>query len=190
MAVKYIVDGQEFFTVSQVRAYLGNRRPNSVLFGNPPTENEAEFWTQLGVTYQLYDVDPQPQPERTLDEAKAQKLSELDSAYTKWRTEDAYITSSLGFRADSDERANTDVGGLVIAQERKDAATRTVEYFRDYDNEIHPLNLEQLKTIQVEIINECKRTYDVKWSLEKQIKEATTVEDVDSIVIQFEPEEA
>ncbi len=126
-----------------------------------------------------YEVVAIPDP--TLEEAKTQKLTELSSAFDAWRTDGATLISSLGFEADADEKAYTDVNGLVTLGE---SAT-----FMDAHNEPHQLTIEQLETLQRELIESGNYAYQTKWAYRDAINSAQTVEAVQAIEIAFTPKD-
>lgn len=128
-------------------------------------------------------------PEKTLDEVRASKLSELDSAFMSWYEDKATVTTSLGFIADSDARAMMDVNGLVTTLEAQPAGTRGSVAFMDANNEAHLLTLEQLKTVQVEIIQNGQSAYQQKWTLRTAIEAAQSIEDLEAIEIKFTAED-
>lgn len=128
-------------------------------------------------------------PEKTLDEVRASKLSELDSAFISWYEDKATVTTSLGFVADSDARAMMDVNGLVTTLEAQPAETRATVAFMDANNEPHLLSLEQLKTVQVEIIQNGQSAYQQKWALRTAIESAQTKEELETIEIKFVAED-
>ena len=128
-------------------------------------------------------------PEKTLDEVRASKLSELDSAFISWYEDKATVTTSLGFVADSDARAMMDVSGLVTTLESQPAETRSTVAFMDANNEPHLLSLDQLKTVQVEIIQNGQSAYQQKWALRTAIESAQTKEELETIEIQFVAED-
>lgn len=128
-------------------------------------------------------------PEKTLDEVRASKLSELDSAFMTWYEDKATVTTSLGFVADSDARAMMDVNGLVTTLEAQPAETRASVAFMDANNEAHLLTLEQLKTVQVEIIQNGQSAYQQKWTLRTAIEAAQSIEDLEAIEIKFTAED-
>ena len=126
-------------------------------------------------------------PEKTLDELKEEKKRELDGAFTAWRGEAATLKSSLGFEADSDDRAKTDVGALVEALEAQNTYTAAGVEFMDANNVKHPLNLEQLQVLNQEIISAGLAAYDYKWKTRDAIDDAKTKEDLAKIKIKFVP---
>ena len=128
-------------------------------------------------------------PEKTLDEVRASKLSGLDSAFMSWYEDKATVTTSLGFVADSDARAMMDVNGLVTTLEAQPAETRASVAFMDANNEAHLLTLEQLKTVQVEIIQNGQSAYQQKWTLRTAIEAAQSIEDLEAIEIKFTAED-
>lgn len=128
-------------------------------------------------------------PEKTIDEVRAEKLSELDSAFMSWYEDKATVTTSLGFVADSDARAMMDVNGLVTTIEVQSSQARETVAFMDANNEPHLLSLDQLKTVQVEIIQNGQSAYQQKWSMRTAIEQATTKEEIEAIEIKFTAED-
>ena len=128
-------------------------------------------------------------PEKTIEEVRAAKLSDLDSAFMSWYEDKATVTTSLGFVADSDARAMMDVNGLVTTLEAQPAETRASVAFMDANNEAHLLSLEQLKTVQVEIIQNGQSAYQQKWALRTAIESAQSKEELDAIEVVFTAED-
>lgn len=128
-------------------------------------------------------------PEKTLEELRAQKLSQLDSSFKAWYQDGATVTTSLGFVADSDSRAMMDVNGLVTTLEAQPAESRATVAFMDADNQTHLLGLEQLKTVQVEIIQNGQSAYQQKWALRTAIENAQSKEELEAIQIKFAAED-
>lgn len=134
----------------------------------------AEDWAKHGVN--LVVTEP------TIDALKAQKIALLDRVFMRWRNEGATLVSSLGFKADCDERAMIDVNGLVtICGESQTVA------FMDADNQPHGLSLGQLKVLQSEIIQSGTLAYQTKWQLRTAIESAENKEALDAIEIKFTP---
>nr|WP_235836708.1 DUF4376 domain-containing protein [Duodenibacillus massiliensis] len=111
----------------------------------------------------------------------------MDGAFTAWRGEAATLKSSLGFEADSDDRAKTDVGALVEALEAQNTYTAAGVEFMDANNVKHPLNLEQLQVLNQEIISAGLAAYDYKWKTRDAIDDAKTKEGLAKIKIKFVP---
>lgn len=124
-------------------------------------------------------------PAPTLEEVKAQKLNELEQKFLAWYETDATVTSSLGFVADSDSRAMMDTSGLVTTLEAQPAETRGTVAFMDHDNVAHQLTLDQMKTVNLEIIQNGQSAYAQKWALRTAIEAAETTEAVNAITIEF-----
>ena len=148
-------------------------------FGEEPEEDKAQFWEKLGVTYTEEEV------EIPLETLKNQKLTDLEYAFLQWYEKDAVVTSSLGFVADSDVRAVTDVSGLITVGEATPVESRTTVAFMDHDNQPHMLSIEQLKTLQLEIIQNGQAAYQQKWSIRTAIEGAENQEALDAIEIKF-----
>lgn len=126
-------------------------------------------------------------PEKTLEEVKAEKTSQLDSAFNAWYNDGATLISSLGFEADSDSRAMQDVNGLVVAAESSATFSETGLIFMDANNEGHQVSLEDLKTLQLEIIAAGNAAYQEKWKLRDAINAATSKDELEAIEIKFHP---
>lgn len=124
-------------------------------------------------------------PAPTLEEVKASKLSELNNAFLRWYESDATVTSSLGFVADSDSRAMMDVAGLVTTLEAQPEEARGTVAFMDHNNVPHELTLEQMKTLQLEIVQNGQSAYAQKWAYRSQIDQAQDVAAVEAIDITF-----
>lgn len=168
---KYVFDGVEYASEFAVRNAIFEK--DRVAFGNP---QNADEWLELGVTY---TEEEQVIP---LDDLKAQKSAQIKYAFLNWREQEATLISSLGFKADSNERANTDVNGLLVAYEGHQEAPIT---FRDADNQFHTLTYEQVKVLQLEIIENGNFAYAQKWAFDDQVEQATSKENLDAIEVIF-----
>ena len=116
--------------------------------------------------------------EDKFNEAKQNKLSELkktaDSALNG-----AYVVSSLGFKADANPAAVRDLEGLVII-----GADSVM--FCDYENDFHPLNKEQVLTLQREILLNGQNLYAQKWTYRASVNAAETVDELNAITFKFD----
>lgn len=153
--------------------------------------------TKVSATYRLVQ-DPETNartvekiPEKTVEEVRTEKKRALDSAFASWYEDGATVVSSLGFEADSDQRAMTDVNGLVTAAESRATFADTESggglIFMDANNVGHQVSLDQLKTLQLEIIQAGQAAYQEKWKLRDAIEKAKTKEELDAIEIVFQP---
>lgn len=124
-------------------------------------------------------------PSPSVDDIKKLRLSELDARFMDWYESGATVTSSLGFIVDSDSRAIMDISGLVTSLEAQPAETRSTVAFMDANNEAHALTLDQLKTLQLEVIQNGQAAYAQKWALRTQIESAESVEALQAIEITF-----
>ncbi len=178
MIKKYVYDGETYPSGWSVRQAIGQKENKA--FGPEPDEGKAEFWAEHGVTY-----TEEPDPEPALEDLKSSKLSALERAFLQWYEQDAVVTSSLGFVADSDVRAVTDVSGLITVAEATPSESRTTVAFMDHNNEAHMLSLDQLKTLQLEIIQNGQSAYQQKWQIRTAIEEAADKDALDAIEIKF-----
>ena len=128
-------------------------------------------------------------PAPTLEEVKTQKLAELEQKFLAWYETDATVTSSLGFVADSDARAMMDTSGLVTTLEAQSEEARGTVAFMDHGNVPHQLTLEQMKTVNLEIIQNGQSAYAQKWAYRTAIEAAETVEALNAIEIAFHGED-
>ena len=182
MQIQYQYDGETFTSLYKLRQKLWKKAGVLV---RAPQENKTEFWASLGVTY-TETPDPLP-PEPTLEELKTAKLSTLESAFLQWYETDATVISSLGFTADSDARSMMDVSGIVTALEAQEAESRSSVAFMDSSNTPHMLTLEQVKVLQLEIIQNGQAAYQQKWTLRTQIEQAKDKDALEAIEIVFTP---
>ena len=128
-------------------------------------------------------------PEPSLEEVKSQKLQELDQKFMQWYEQGATVKSSLGFVADSDARAMMDTSGLVTTLEAQSEEARGTVAFMDHDNVPHQLTLDQMKTVNLEIIQNGQSAYAQKWALRTAIEAAETVDALNAIEIAFHGED-
>lgn len=122
---------------------------------------------------------------KTLEETRQEKLKFLDAAFLSWYERGATVSSSLGFVADSDARAIMDISGLVTSLEAQPLESRASVAFMDANNAPHQLSLEQLKTLQLEVIQNGQEAYAQKWTLRSQIEAAESVDALNAIEIAF-----
>ncbi len=118
-----------------------------------------------------------------LENVVARKLDELNAKLEETKTSSAaHITSSIGYVVNANTTAKTNVDGLITAMEAQGLSTVN---FMTFDNSLAALTLEQLKTLQLELISYGNNLYAKKWSLRAQIEACTTKEEVDAIVIDY-----
>ena len=118
-----------------------------------------------------------------LENVISRKLDELNVKLEETKTSSAaHITSSTGYVVNANTTAKTNVDGLITAMEAQGLSTVN---FMTFDNSLAALTLEQLKTIQLELISYGNNLYARKWSLRAQIEACTTKEEVDAIVIDY-----
>lgn len=159
------------YTLSELRVLF----PNVSL---PASLSEADL-ASLGVTL-VPDVEPMP--EELLADARANRLVRLADAFEQAQRF-GHFGSSLGFEVDANERANRDVAGLVTMLE---ATGEKETLFCDYGNSMRRVTLEQLKTLQLELIAYGRMLYARKWELREAVSAAQTPEAVASIEINFD----
>ena len=116
-------------------------------------------------------------PQRPLEEARTEKLAELERAFNT-ASHKAHCTSSVGFEIDADEIANRNIEGLVLVMQPEETTL-----FRAYDNTFHEVTREQLETMRREIVVNSQYLYQAKWTMEARIRAAETAEALKIIVV-------
>lgn len=118
-----------------------------------------------------------------LENVVARKLDELNAKLEETKASSAaHITSSTGYVVNANTTAKQNIDGLITAMEAQGLSRVN---FMAFDNSLAALTLEQLKTIQLELIAYGNNLYARKWSLRAQIEACTTKEEVDAIVIDY-----
>lgn len=123
-------------------------------------------------------------PPKTFEEVKTEKMQELQSKSASFESnlnKDMYFTSSLGFKCNGDRRTKDNLQDLIAYF---DAQAKTVDY-RDYDNEIRQLTIEQLETLIKEHTENLQSLYSQKWQLESKVNHATSLEELRLISLDF-----
>lgn len=163
------------FTVGQI--FSDMYPPEAAIWCN---ENNA-FIVELEPEEGTRRFEIQAIPEPTLEEVRERKLTELNTRFEAIRNT-AWIMSSLGFEADANEVANTNIEGLIKTTK---ATGQEPVYFCDKNNQYHALGLTELETLQLEVIQNGQQLYAQKWTYRDSINAATTVEEIENITIQF-----
>ena len=118
-----------------------------------------------------------------LENVVARKLDELNAKLEETKTSSAaHITSSTGYVVNANTTAKQNIDGLITAMTAQNLSTVN---FMTFDNTLAELTLEQLKTIQLELISYGTNLYARKWALRSQIEACATKEEVDAIVISY-----
>lgn len=122
------------------------------------------------------------EPEKTLDELKSEKLSELTAITSKFDNQlvntDMIIKSSLGFSINADLRSQNNLRGLIAV------GVEPVN-FVTADNSVKSLTLEQLNTLLNECAQNVQHLYLLKWHYREQIEQAQTVDELNAIKFNF-----
>ena len=186
MAKKYTYNGTEYNSTHQVRQAIWENEHK--IFGSPET---VEDWVALGVTLEVTPDPVSPTPhEPDLDELKQMKLGALDGAFNEYRnSSETFLVSSLGFKTNANVTAFDNVSGLVAQlQYKADKGEENPQVgFMTFDDELVLLNIEDMKTLQVEISANGSNVYAQKWALRNQIQNAQDKQELEAIEIKFEP---
>ena len=120
--------------------------------------------------------------EKTLDELKSDKLSELTEITSKFDNQlvntDMIIKSSLGFSVNADLRSQLNIHRLISI------GAEPVSFIIA-DNTTVDLSLAQLNILISECEENMQHIFDLKQSYKKQIADATTKEELNAIDLQF-----
>ena len=120
--------------------------------------------------------------EKTLDELKSEKLSELTAITSKFDNQlvntDMIIKSSLGFSINADLRSQLNIHRLI------NIGTEPVSFIIA-DKTTVDLSLVQLNIIISECEENMQYLFDLEQSYKKQITDAATKEELDAIDLQF-----
>lgn len=121
-------------------------------------------------------------PEKTFDELKKEKLEEVSAEagkYDQYKCDEMYITSSVNsLQINADARSQKNISALI--ENYTDVVT-----FKTYDNNYVQLNKDELKTMLAECVKNGEALYAQKWSLQEQVNNAKTKEDLNKIEVKF-----
>ena len=122
------------------------------------------------------------EPEKTLDELKSEKLSELTAITSKFDNQlvnnEMVINSSLGFKVNADLRSQNNLRGLI-------AIGNEPVNFVIADNSVQSLRLEQLNILLNECAQNVQHLYLLKWRYREHIEQAQTVDELNAIKFNF-----
>ena len=120
------------------------------------------------ITYSIVDDN--------LERVKSIKKERITNSFDEiYNSKNLKLTSSLGFEINANSVANTNIDGLIKVL--KKTGTESV-WFRDFNNELHSVSLEDLETMQMEIIMNGQTLYAKKWELETIIDNCSSVEEL------------
>lgn len=142
-------------------------------------ESPARYMTDLGP---LPKGAMRTKPEKPLAELRKEKLAALNSAFSSVES-GAWVMSSLGFKADANKTANTNVEGLIKSMTA--LGTETTQ-FCDYNNVFHAVTLDDLQTLQIEVIQNGQSLYAQKWAYRDAINAAKDKDELEAVDIHFE----
>ena len=142
--MKYgIVENHKFILIDEDRQRLENTLPFMPQYSVEQIGTYDEDQIEQGHDGTWYEKGHAPQ--RPLEEARTEKLAELEAAFNT-ASHKAHCTSSVGFEIDADEIANRNIEGLVLVMQPEETTL-----FRAYDNTFHEVTREQLETMRKEI---------------------------------------
>ena len=177
--MKYgIVENHKFILIDEDRQRLENTLPFMPKWKETDIAPYEDSEIEQGYDGAWYEKGHAPQ--RPLEEARTEKLAELERAFNT-ASHKAHCTSSVGFEIDADEIANRNIEGLVLVMQPEETTL-----FRAYDNTFHEVTREQLETMRKEIVVNSQYLYQAKWTMEAQIQAAETAEALDTIIITAE----
>lgn len=164
-----IFNGSEWEIIADYRNktyYLGTEKYEMKELGDLPK----------GATFEPVE------PEKTLDELKSEKLSQLTAITSKFDNQlvntDMIIKSSLGFSINADLRSQNNLRGLITV------GVEPVN-FVTADNSVKSLSIEQLNILLNETAQNGQHLYLLKWQYREQIEQAKAKEDLNTIKFEF-----
>lgn len=123
-------------------------------------------------------------PEKTFEEVKAEKESELASIagqYDQFKCPSMYITAPEGYTINADIRSQNNMQRLIDTM----SDTDTISY-KCFDNEFRDATKAMLTVWLADCIVNGKALYNQKFAFEQAIDACTTVEELNAIEIKFE----
>lgn len=110
---------------------------------------------------------------------KSEILNKLKAEFDKYnfRVNDSFLISSLGFKINSDPRSLENVSALININEDVD--------FIDYNNEIHNLNVSELRILLLEIQKNICSLVKQKNSMKQNILNCSNLKELLDIKIEF-----
>ena len=181
--MKYgIVENHKFILIDEDRQRLENTIP--FMPGLKETDIAPYEDSEIEQGYDGAWYEKGHAPQRPLEEARTEKLAELERAFNTV-SHKAHCTSSVGFEINADETANRNVSSLIVAME---ANGEDSVLFCAYDNTFHEVTLDQLRIMQIEIITHARAVYARKWALREAIEAAQSVVELESLSISFSEE--
>jgi hypothetical protein len=158
-------------------------KENDLICGSDKKETVIKICKNLKITdYEITDYEKIIPKKKTLDELKAEKLSELTSLCHNFDNRlvnnDMFIISSLGFKVNADIRSQNNLKGLI-------AVNADTVNFVDYNNEVHELTPSDLNILLVECSKNGENLYKQKWAYAEKIKACKTITELEKITFDF-----
>lgn len=134
---------------------------------------------------------PPPWPEKpekdatpdNIEDLRNLRLHELNEIFNEWiDSPHSSILSSTGFAVNANSVSKKNIDGLIFAMEATGADSVT---FMCFDNTPAQLTLQQLRKIQLELIQYGSALYTRKWYYRSKIENAQTKEELNSIKFDF-----
>jgi hypothetical protein len=127
------------------------------------------------ITYSIVDDN--------LDGVKEIKKSRLSNSFDEvYDSKHLKLSSSLGFEINANSVANTNIDGLIKVL--KKTGVESV-LFRAFNNDLHNVTLDDLETMQMEIIMNGQALYAKKWELETIIDNCSSLDELIEIEDDF-----
>lgn len=114
-----------------------------------------------------------------LENTLSRALTKLDQDLEKAKTsKTAHLTSSVGFVINANETASTNIDGLI---KLLTASGQSTVAFMAFDNTAHEVTLDQLKTMQIEVLSRGPALYQKKWAIRSKLEACTTSDCINAI---------
>jgi hypothetical protein len=149
--------------------------PSLDCYGDLYTLVEAPEWVQLGDTYSNGSFTPKPKP---IEQAKAEKLAELDRAY------DAAIQQAITYMGHTFQSDTNSQDTLTKTLTTLNAVGNVPTGFAWWaaDNIAVPMTLAELNGLAMAMLNQGWVAFQNKQAKKAAVRNAQTVDDVNSVV--------
>ena len=117
-----------------------------------------------------------------LELCKERKYEDVKQVFNK-TSSTAVVASALGFDVDANSEAQRRISGIVTDMSAKGVANVS---FCDADNKFHDLTLDQVKALQLEVVEYEQRLLQRKWNIRAAIEKAATFDALNAVTVSFD----
>lgn len=157
--------------------YYNTKTGNCEIWSVPPQGDEY-------ISFEEYSKQRKSECAEKIDKAEVlQELKRLKKDIIKSEAntlirDGAVITSKYGFRIQTGESSMSKLDSRLYYLTTKGIDSTS---FRDAENNMHEITVEDMKEIIAEIAEFCNSVMDAKWTVDAEIEKATSEEKLDAI---------